>query len=140
MTAFDPESPITRILIIEDDEDLCTMLGTILFSKQRIIESAFTLSLASSYLQRFNPDIILLDQNLPDGKGFDFLKKITLSHPRAKIIMMTSQTFKDDEQHPLKSGASYFMPKPFTLQAIVQLIAHLCPAEALQLRHTQGTA
>lgn len=134
MTAFDPESLTTRILIIEDDEDLCTMLGTILFSKHRIVESAFTLSLASSYLQRNKPDIILLDQNLPDGKGFDFLKKITLSHPNAKIVMMTSQIFKDDEQHPLKSGASYFMPKPFTLQAIVQLIEHLSPARSLQLK------
>jgi CheY-like chemotaxis protein len=47
--------------------------------------------------------------------------------------MMTSHTFKDDEQHPLKLGASYFMPKPFTLQAIVQLIAHLSPAAALQV-------
>ena len=133
MTAFDVESPFTRILIVDDDEDLCTMLGTILFSKHRNIESAYTLAQASTYLQQHEPHIILLDQNLPDGKGFDFLKKTTLSHPRAKIVMMTSHTFKDDEQHPLKLGASYFMPKPFTLQAIVKLIAHLSPAKALQL-------
>lgn len=133
MTAFAAESPLTRILIVEDDEDLCTMLGTILFAKHRNIESAYTLAQASTYLLKQEPDIILLDQNLPDGKGFDFLKKITLTHPHAKIIMMTSHTFKDDEQHPLKLGASYFMPKPFTLQAIVQLIAHLSPAAALQV-------
>ena len=133
MTAFDLESPIIRILIIEDDEDLCTMLDTILFTKHRNIESAYTLAQATTYLEKYNPDIILLDQNLPDGKGFDFLKKITISHPQAKIVMMTSQTFKDDDQHPLKTGASFFMPKPFTLQAIVQLIEHLTPANTLQL-------
>ena len=133
MTAFDLESPIIRILIIEDDEDLCTMLDTILFTKHRNIQSAYTLAQATTYLEKYNPDIILLDQNLPDGKGFDFLKKIAISHPQAKIVMMTSQTFKDDDQHPLKTGASFFMPKPFTLQAIVQLIEHLTPANALQL-------
>jgi len=132
MTAFDVESPITRILIVDDDEDLCAMLGTILFSKNRNVECAFTLAQASNYLQHQQPDIILLDQNLPDGKGFDFLKIIAQAHPGAKIVMMTSHSFNDDEQHPLKSGASYFMPKPFTLQAIVQLIAHLSPSMTLQ--------
>jgi len=133
MTAFDAESPLTRILIVDDDEDLCTMLGTILFSKNRNIESAYTLGQASNYLEQQVPDIILLDQNLPDGKGFDFLKKITQSHPRARIVMMTSHTFEDNEEHPLKFGASYFMPKPFTLQAIVKLIEHLSPTPALHI-------
>ena len=61
------------------------------------------------------------------------MKIISFSHPRAIIVLMTSHTFKVDEQHPLKLGASYFMPKPFTLLAIVQLIAHLSPVTAVEV-------
>ena len=65
-----------KILIIEDDSALETGLCRALSSDEIHTVGCHSLKEAGSLLQKDSYDLILLDVNLPDGNGFDFLKEI----------------------------------------------------------------
>jgi len=80
-----------------------------------------------------NPDIqlILLDREMPNMNGLEFLLKIaeTPDIDSIPIIMVSS---RDDRQHiveALRGGARDFLPKPFTPEMLSTKIAEVCPPE-----------
>lgn len=67
------------ILLIEDDRDLNAGLTCDLEMEQYEVLSAFTLAQGQQILDRCEPELVLLDGNLPDGDGFDFCRKSNLN-------------------------------------------------------------
>lgn len=102
------------LLIIDDDSDIHLLL-------KRTLEVNFNLSFAldlataREYVSRERPDIIVLDEGLPDGSGSEFchyLKNI-LSMKDVPIIMLTSKKDLQDKLSAFSSGADDYVVKPF---------------------------
>ncbi len=72
-----PAKATTRkVLIIEDEGDLCLLLNLLLDEKNMEVDHVPSLAKAGEYLLQAEPAIVLLDNRLPDGFGIDFIGSI----------------------------------------------------------------
>ena len=108
----------TEALIVEDEIDICFLLTGILRKKD--LKTAFvnTIEDAKNTLITQNPQILILDNNLPDGFGIDFIKFVKQHSPLTKIVMITANDTTTDRDKAMKAGANFFIGKPFTRETI----------------------
>ena len=102
------------ILIIEDDHALAEGLTRALSTEQTQAISCSTISEADSLLSGQPFDLVILDINLPDGNGFDFLKVIKETYI-CPIVMLTANDLESDIVAGLEQGADDYITKPFSL-------------------------
>jgi len=102
-----------KILIVEDEGDLCLLLELILTDGKTSIEHVKNLQAAKDFLETEQPNLIVLDNRLPDGLGLDFLPFIKTNYPSVRVIMISGKdgAVKD---LALENGAHIFLTKPFT--------------------------
>lgn len=115
----------TTVLIIDDEPDICFMLSSILKKKALASVSVHTIGEAGTYLRVKTPSLVFLDNNLPDGKGIDFLRGIKKDYPEVKVVMITAYDTYFDKTDALMRGADEFIGKPFTRQNIYDSIERL---------------
>lgn len=114
-------------LIIDDEQDICYLLGSVL--RTRNIGSKFVNSLkdAANILEQNEPEVIFLDNHLPDGLGMNFISFIKRFHPLTKIVMITAHDTCTDKLKAFKEGVDYFIGKPFSkesVNSIMEKLAH----------------
>lgn len=117
---------IVKALIIDDETDICYLLSRLL--KQKNFDTAFVnnLSDANNALKSENPELIFLDNHLPDGLGLNYICYIKEHYPASKIVMITAHDSADDREKAMKNGADYFIGKPFTSDLIHQAVDAVC--------------
>ena len=118
----DSSSKPIEVLIIEDEEDICYLLSGILRKKKLHTSYVTSLFAAQKILSEQNPDILFIDNHLPDGFGMDFIPRIKQDHPSTKIIMITAYNTSDDRAKALKQGVDYFIGKPFSSETITNTV------------------
>lgn len=114
-----------KILIIDDEGDICYLLSNLMKQRDLKYEHANTLAQAEIAIKEDTPDIIFLDNHLPDGLGINFIEKIKASHPQIKIAVITAHDNVSDKKRALKKGADIFIAKPFTTSQINSSIDQL---------------
>jgi DNA-binding response OmpR family regulator len=113
-----------KVLIIEDERDMCLILNIILNGEELELDHVNTLLAADEYLQKENPALIILDNKLPDGYGVDFISYTKQKYPSIKIIMISGfdASAKDVA---LENGADLYIEKPFTRDQLYKSIKQL---------------
>ena len=116
---------LLKVLIIDDETDICYLLSTLL--KQRNLETEYvnTLSDAAVALKKDVPEIIFLDNHLPDGLGMNFIAYVKNHYPDTKIVMITAHDTAADRQKAMSTGADFFIGKPFTRDLINSTVDQL---------------
>ena len=117
-----------NILIIEDEGDISLILNLMLKKEDIEIEHVTTLANAATFLKEQSPDIVIIDNQLPDGLGLEYIKEIKSNYPLIKIIMITGNTDTTDKATALQNGADIFLAKPFTkeqIQAAIENVSSL---------------
>ncbi len=105
-------------LIVEDEIDICFLLTGILRKKNLHTAFVNTIHAAQNTFTSQNPEILIIDNNLPDGLGIDLIHIIKNTHPLTKIIMITANDTFADKDKAIKAGADFFIGKPFTRDTI----------------------
>lgn len=113
-----------KVLIIEDEGDMCLLLNIMLNGKEMELDHVKTLASAEEYLQKQQPPVVILDNKLPDGFGIDFINFIKTNHPSAKIIMISGYDGSAKDV-ALYNGADIFLEKPFTKNQLYDAIMQL---------------
>ena len=115
---------MNKILIVEDEADMCLLLNILLADKNIILDHVTSLSSASVYLETDQPTMVILDNKLPDGYGIDFIPALKKAHPEIRIIMISgfSDAAKDVALH---NGADVFLNKPFTKEELYKSVKNL---------------
>lgn len=80
---------VKKILIIDDEVDLCILMRHYLVQRQYEVSYAHTLKEGMSLFQHWKPDVIFLDNNLPDGTGWSKIDDILQVKPDLKIFLMS---------------------------------------------------
>lgn len=105
------------ILIIEDDCPLAEGLCRALSMNDAEAEHCRTLAEAKKLIEKKSYSLIILDVNLPDGNGFDFLNEIKSKY-EMPIIMLTANDLEMDIVSGLEAGADDYITKPFSLAVL----------------------
>ena len=117
-----------KALIIDDEIDICYLLSSILRTKNLQVRYVNTLSEASVALEEQQPEIIFLDNHLPDGLGIDFIKLLKVNYPSTKVVMITAFDNHSERTKAFNNGVDTFITKPFTKHLIYQTVDNLIEA------------
>lgn len=103
-----------KILLIDDSEEFSILVKGLLKSSPLVITSTKSLTEAECLLKDQPHDVILLDWDLPDGSGPDFLEKIQSFelNKDTPVIMLTAHKDSKKMGYALEKGASDFISKP----------------------------
>ena len=120
------KTQIKNILIIDDEKDLCQLLGDTLSSHGYNVEFAHTKKEAFSSLKSQTPDLVFCDLKLPDGDGMRILSKIRKIHPGTIVNIITAYGSEEARDEARRLGAHGFIDKPFSEEDILDNIREFC--------------
>ena len=106
------------ILISVDDRALGDGLCLALKDPALELTLCRTLSAARSALEAGSFDLLILDVNLPDGNGLDFLRRLRAGANSVPVILLTANDMETDIVAGLESGADDYVTKPFSLAVL----------------------
>ena len=106
-----------RLLIVEDDKKLNDGMCLALKNDAYTFYQCQTLEESRKILKEEQVSLILLDVNLPDGNGIDFVEEIRQSS-QVPIILITVNNMELDIVTGLEAGANDYITKPFSLMIL----------------------
>lgn len=90
----------SKILIIDDENDFCEIMKNYFTKKGYDVSLAYTLTEGLVVLKEIRPDILFLDNNLPDGQGWDAVEEIVEIIPQIRAFLISAHknafTLKND--------------------------------------------
>lgn len=114
-----------RILIIEDDKDLCDILSKQLAKKDFLCDICNDGEDAMFYALQQTYDIIILDRMLPQKDGIAILNEIRANNINTPVIMVTAMNTIENRIEGLDSGADDYLVKPFAIEELFARIRAL---------------
>lgn len=111
-----------RILIIDDDFDMCVLLSRFLNKKGYITEVAHNGSKGLAKFNEFHFDIVLCDFRLGDKDGKDVLMKIKETKPKTIVIIITGYSDIKTAVDVIKLGAFDYITKPLIPDEVINVI------------------
>ena len=105
----------TKVLVVDDEEDLRILLEEILADADLDVRTVGHPNDIPDLLKSFQPDIVILDQIMPEKHGVEVLRDIRASREfkTLPVLILSGQTGEDDKVRALSSGADDYLTKPF---------------------------
>jgi len=111
-----------KVLIIDDEQDVCFLFGRILRGRNLKTEYARNLAEAGAVLKVDPPKMIFLDNSLPDGQGIDFIPFLKKNFPGTRVIIVTANDSPWDKKKAMQQGADDFLAKPLSLERVYRTL------------------
>jgi len=108
-----------RILLIEDEPEMASVLKTALERQDLVVDHVSTLADAEAMARLGTFDAVVLDRRLPDGDGLSLIPRLRALHVDAPVIALTAMSGLDDRVSGLNAGADDYMVKPFAIEELV---------------------
>ncbi|MDY6783208.1 MAG: response regulator transcription factor [Cyanobacteriota bacterium] len=106
-----------KILVVDDDPAIRNLILRFLSQKNYQMESADHGKAALEIFSQFNPDLVILDVNLPDALGYNLCEEMQ-KRTDVFVLMLTSRTDTEDKATGFRKGADDYLTKPFDLQEL----------------------
>lgn len=104
-----------KVLIIEDETELCSAICASLAKEQFVVETAVDYPSALNKINDYDYDCILLDIMLPGGSGLDLLKELKNLRRADSVLIISAKDSLEDKVTGLELGADDYLTKPFQL-------------------------
>ncbi len=114
-----------RILIVEDEPQLARHIRAALIRHGHAAEAEADGSVALQVAIRDQPDLVILDINLPSMDGFEVLARLRQARCVARVLMLTARGDVADRIKGLKAGADDYLAKPFAVEELIARVATL---------------
>jgi len=111
-----------KALIIDDELDTCFLLSMALKRYGIPTLTAHSLKEGVEKLKSEKPQLVFLDNNLPDGLGIEQIQKIKIAFPNIKLVMITAMSALKEKAILL--GANFFIEKPLDLSKIELVLTY----------------
>lgn len=120
-----------KVLIIDDEEAIAKILSKFIQQEGHEAFSAHTAQEGLERAEMINPDVILLDLNLPDMKGLDVLTHINERKIRAQVVMITGEGSVDSAVQAMRMGAEDYLEKPLNVEKLKIVIKKIGEKQGL---------
>lgn len=123
-----------RILLVDDDRELCQLVAQYLTIENFHVEMAHDATEGTARALTGSYDFVILDVNMPGGSGFDILRRLRGSKTAASqvpVLMLTARRQETDRVVGLELGADDYLAKPFSSRELAARIRAI-------LRRTQA--
>lgn len=107
------------ILLVEDEEDLVFLLRRNLEQQGYRVTACRTTREAREAVRAAAPDLLLLDVNLPDGNGFDLLRRLRGEQVFVPALFLTARTDEADRLTGFAVGGDDYVCKPFSMAELM---------------------
>jgi len=111
-----------KILVVDDEEATRHGIRKALQAKGHVILEAPDLRSGRFILEQENPDLVLLDVNLPDGSGIDLLKELSARPGAPAVIVVTAHGSERLAIEAIRAGAYEYLSKPFEVDELRLLV------------------
>ena len=101
-----------KILVVEDDVNICSFVYTLLNTNGYQVLTAVTCDMGEALFLSYNPDLVILDLGLPDRDGLAFIQTVRTEY-LTPIIVLSARTAERDKIEALDYGANDYVTKPF---------------------------
>jgi two-component system nitrate/nitrite response regulator NarL len=126
MSAADPE--LLRVLIVDDHEVFAESLQAVIAEEPdvEVVGIAGSGAAAVREAAALAPDLILLDQRLPDARGVELIRRLQAAGgPATRVVMLTASTSDQVLLAAVEAGAAGFVDKSRAMEGLASVIASI---------------
>lgn len=124
MKKNDTAVSLPKLLVIDDEEEIGILIKRMLRARFSSITVAHNLAQGLELCKNNRPDIILLDNDLPDGRGVEQLSQFKAVLPQSCFIIISAMSHL--RSRALEQGAFAFIDKPLSFSNIIEVIDSAC--------------
>ena len=114
---------VKNIIVVDDDRSIRVVISTALTRAGYNVKSSGTAAGMWRLVESDFADVLITDVGLPDGDALDILPKLQKNNPNLKIIVMSARTTLLTAVRAEKKGAFEYLPKPFDLDELLNLVS-----------------
>ncbi|WP_024789345.1 response regulator transcription factor [Lebetimonas sp. JH292] len=111
-----------KIALIEDEEDLLDLLEFNLIKAGFDAVGFLNTKKVRDFIIEENPDLLIMDRNLPDIEGSEFVKNLKDEGFNIPVIFLTAKTAEEDVLEGFEKGADDYIKKPFSIKEMIARI------------------
>ncbi|MBI4702017.1 MAG: response regulator [Deltaproteobacteria bacterium] len=111
-----------RVLVVDDQEDLCWVLRRLLEARGHVVATAPSAARARALFAELEAQVAVVDYRLPDGCGLDLAQELMLAPGAPRCILMTSYGNAALRARAAELGMFAYLDKPFANEAAVDCI------------------
>jgi two-component system, OmpR family, response regulator len=111
-----------RVLVVDDEPNIADVVSMALRFQSFEVETAATGAEALAAVERFRPQLMVLDVMLPDMDGFEVAERLGAQRGHVPIIFLTARDATEDKLRGLTSGGDDYVTKPFSLEELIARI------------------
>jgi DNA-binding response OmpR family regulator len=114
-----------KIEVVDDDLELRRLIAFTLRESGYLIVEAGDGEAALKLFQQEQPDLVILDVNMPKADGFEVLRRLRQGGSRTPVMMLTVRAAEEDQVRGLDLGADDYLPKPFSPRTLLARVRAL---------------
>ena len=107
-----------KIVIIDDEEDLCHLMKTYFLELNHDVFLANTLRSGLLLIKEVSPDVVFIDNNLPDGLGWEKMAYLMEEYPDCKINLISAYDYLPPDLKKRESHTVNILEKPLRLNTL----------------------
>jgi len=107
---------MNKLLIVDDEVEICEFLKSFFEDRDFKVAVANNGAHALEKVATFQPEVVLLDIQMPGMDGLQTLKKIKEMYPKVKVIMVTAVETQEKIEEAMRLGADNYITKPLSLE------------------------
>lgn len=115
-------------IVVEDDADMLFFIETVIKNKSeyKLLGNATTFQNAKIIISALKPELVFLDNYLPDGTGIELMKYLRTFHPTIDVIFITAANDIDTIKTALRHGVFDYLIKPFLIDRLNECLGNYC--------------
>ena len=107
-----------RFLLVDDEKEFVQTLSDRLQTRDLDSVIAYDGEEALSYIEKDEPDVMVLDLKMPGVNGMDVLRKVKKERPHVEVIILTGHGSEKDKATALELGAFAYLEKPVDIEVL----------------------
>jgi diguanylate cyclase (GGDEF)-like protein len=132
-----PSYKKVRLLIVDDERDLCKILAQVFHENGYLADTTFTVSEAIENIKNAHYNLMITDMKLPDKSGIELLEMVEKNSPNTPVIIMTAFPETETAIRALNYGAFSYLIKPFSHKELLSVVDKALAKQNIFLKNMQ---